>query len=155
MRSVLAYLAVIGSTAFTGTMICVGLAFGGWWTSLPPSDFLAWFASNSGYIAGTIPVAAGPAAFGLLGSLWLARRDRGARLPWAVATAALIGVALVNGIYHLPTNAALSAGAIPPDDVPGSVADLAPASRAASRVQFFLARGFVLNVSMRPAIVPR
>jgi hypothetical protein len=98
MRSVLAYLAVIGSAAFTGTMICIGLAFGGWWTSLPPADFLAWFAANSGYIAGTIPVVAGPAALGLLGSLWLACRDRGARAPWAAATAALIGVAFVTGV---------------------------------------------------------
>ena len=154
MKSGLAYLAVIGSAAFTGTMICIGLAFGGWWTSLPPADFLAWFAANSGFIARTIPVVAAPAALGLFGSLWLARRNRGARLPWAVATAALIGVALVTGIYHLPTNAAFSAGAIPPDDVPAALQTWLRLH--ALRVAFgLLASGFSLNAATRQAAVLR
>ena len=118
MRAVFAYLAVLGSAAFTGTMLCIGLAFGGYWTSLPPEDFLTWFAVNNGFVARTIPVVLGPALLGLLGSLWLARRERGARGPWAIATAAMLGVALVTGIYHLPTNAALAGGAILPEAVP-------------------------------------
>lgn len=48
-------------------MICIGFAFGGYWTSLAPEAFLSWFAANSGFIARTIPVVAGPAAIGLLG----------------------------------------------------------------------------------------
>ncbi|WP_028957756.1 anthrone oxygenase family protein [Sulfitobacter sp. 20_GPM-1509m] len=117
MRAGLAYLAVLGSAAFTGTMLCIGLAFGGYWTSLPPDEFLAWFPLNSGFIARTIPVVAGPALLGLLGSLWLARRERGARGPWAIATAAMLGLVLVTGVYHLPTNAALAGGAILPEAV--------------------------------------
>lgn len=154
MKSVLAHLAVIGSAAFTGAMICIGLAFGGWWTSLPPADFLAWFGANSGFIARTIPVVTGPAALGLLGSLWLARRDRGARTPWAVATAGLIGVALVTGLYHLPTNAAFSTGAIPPGDVPATLR--AWLRLHALRVAFgLLASGFALHAAMRQATVQR
>ena len=30
MRTVFAYIAVLGSSAFTGTMLCIGLAFGGY-----------------------------------------------------------------------------------------------------------------------------
>ncbi|NIY95236.1 DUF1772 domain-containing protein [Salipiger sp. HF18] len=117
MRAVFAYLAVIGSAAFTGTMLCIGLAFGGYWTSLPAEEFLAWFAANSGLIARTIPVVAGPALLGLIGSLWLARRERGARGAWAIATAAMLGLAFVTAVYHLPANAALASGEIPPEAV--------------------------------------
>ena len=118
MRAVFAYLAVLGSAAFTGTMLCIGLAFGGYWTSLPPEDFLAWFAENSGFIARTIPVVAGPALLGILGSLWLARRDKCARVSWGIASAAMLGLAVMTGAYHMPVNAALASGAIPPDSVP-------------------------------------
>ena len=122
MSSIFAYLAIIGSAAFAGTMICIGLAFGGWWTSLPPEDFLAWFAANSGFIARTIPIVAGPAAIGLLGSLWLARRERSVRVVWALATVAMISVGVVTGLYHLPTNAAFVAETVPPVDVPETLA---------------------------------
>ncbi len=117
MRATFAYLAVLGSAAFTGTMLCIGLAFGGYWTSLPPEDFLAWFAANSGFIARTIPIVAGPSLLGLLGSLWLARWDRDARGPWAIATAAILGVLIVTMVYHLPTNTAFANQAVLPADV--------------------------------------
>ncbi|MDT0683124.1 DUF1772 domain-containing protein [Roseicyclus sp. F158] len=98
-------------------MLCIAIAFGGYWTSLPPDDFLAWFAANSGLIARTIPVVAGPALLGLVGSLWLARRERGVRGTWAIAAAAMVGLALVTGLYHLPANAALANGEIPSEAV--------------------------------------
>ena len=121
MRAVFAYLAVLVSAAFTGTMLCIGLSFGGYWTSLPPQVFLAWFAENSGFIARTIPVVTGPALLGLLGSLWLARRDHCARGSWAIASGSMLALAVVTGAYHLPINAALAGGAIPPDSVPATL----------------------------------
>ena len=121
MRVVFAYFAVLGSASFTGTMLCIGLAFGGYWTSLPPEEFLVWFSLNSGLIARTIPIVAGPALLGLLGSLWLARRDKRARGSWAIAFAAMLGLAVVSGVYHLPVNAALASGAIQPASVPATL----------------------------------
>ena len=118
MKTVLEYVAVLGCAAFTGTMICIGLAFGRYWMSLPPEQFLAWFAINSGFIASAIPVVAGPAALGLLGSLALSRSDGNARTSWAIATVALVGVGIVTGLYHLPTNAAFVGRVIPVSDVP-------------------------------------
>lgn len=121
MRSALAYLAVIGSAAFAGMMICIGFAFGGWWISLPPQDFLAWFSANSRFIARTIPVVAVPAALGLLGSLWLARQDPQTRFAWGGAVIAMVGAWLVTLLYHLPSNAAFVAGTIPPENVPATL----------------------------------
>ena len=61
MRANFAYLAVLESAAFTGTMLCIGLSVGRCWASLPPEAFLAWFAASSGLVARTIPVVVGPA----------------------------------------------------------------------------------------------
>ena len=122
MRAAFAYLAVLGAAFFTGTMICIGLAFGGYWRSLPPDAFLAWFATNEGFIARTIPVVAGPAALGLLASLWLARHDRVSRPAWLVAVASMVGVGLVTALYHLPTNAAFAKGAVASAAVPATLA---------------------------------
>lgn len=121
MKALFGYLAVLGSAAFTGTMICIGFAFGGYWTSLAPEAFLSWFAANSGFIGRTIPVVAGPAAIGLLGSLWLARGHAPSRSAWFGAFGSMIGVALITGIYHLPTNAAFVSGTIPLDEVPATL----------------------------------
>lgn len=60
MRAIFAYLAVLESAAFPGTMLCIGLAVGRCWTSLPPEAFLVWLAASSGLVARTIPVVVGP-----------------------------------------------------------------------------------------------
>ena len=146
MRVFFAYLAVLGSAAFAGTMLCIGLAFGGYWTSLPPQEFLAWFTVNSGFIARTIPVVAGPALLGLIGSLWLARRDRSARKQWAIATAAMLGLALVTAIYHLPTNSALASGEILPETV-SSILRTWLAFHALRIALGFVAGGFALRAT--------
>ncbi|NDV01584.1 DUF1772 domain-containing protein [Pseudoroseicyclus tamaricis] len=121
MRALFAYLAVLGSAAFVGTMICIGLAFGGYWTSLSPEAFLTWFAANNGFISRTIPVVAGPALIGLIGSLWIARRDTRSRWAWITAVLAMVGLGVVTGVHHLPANAAFASGAVPPEEVPAAL----------------------------------
>ena len=117
MRTLFAYLAILGSAAFAGTMLCIGLAFGSFWTSLEPQAFLDWFARNNGFIARSIPVAALPAAIGLLGSLWLARSNARPRSPWTVAVVCMVGVWVVTVAYHFPTNAAFADRSVPVGEV--------------------------------------
>lgn len=40
-------LAVTGSAMFAGVMLAIGVILGGYWKSLPPADFLDWFAQHS------------------------------------------------------------------------------------------------------------
>lgn len=117
-RQALEMLAVTASGMFAGTMLCIGLAFGRYWASLPPDGFVDWFAANSGFIAATIPAVALPTALGLIASLWLSRRDHGRRRWWLGALACWIAVGGVTAIYHLPTNAAIAEGRVAPADVP-------------------------------------
>ena len=117
MNAALPILSCLGTSLFTGTMICIGLAFGSYWTSLPPDAFLDWFAANSHFIVRTIPVVALPAAIGLFGTLWFVRRERSNRMTWIVGASCFSGIAVLTLGYHLPTNAAFSAGMIAPADV--------------------------------------
>ena len=113
MRTLFTYLAVLGSAAFAGTMLCIGLAFGSYWTSLEPQAFLDWFARNNGFIARSIPIVALPAAIGLLGSLWLTRSNIRTRALWIVAVVCMVGVWVVSVAYHFPANAAFADGSLP------------------------------------------
>lgn len=114
-RLALNLLAILGCGVFTGVMLNIGLVFGAYWRSLPPADFLAWFGANSHLIGRTIPFVAGPAAIGLLGSLWLAAA--GGRLPWLAALAAIVLLFALTAAYHLPANAAFAARAVPLGEV--------------------------------------
>ena len=117
MRTLFAYLAILGSAAFAGTMLCIGFAFGSYWTSLEPQAFLDWFATNNGFVARSIPIVALPAAIGLLGSLWLAICDARARSLRITAVACMVGVWIVTVAYHFPANAAFANGSVPVGEV--------------------------------------
>ena len=59
--------AVYGTAAFTGAMLTIGLVLGAYWKSLPPAEFLDWFAENSNLVARMIPLFVLPALAGLIG----------------------------------------------------------------------------------------
>ena len=121
LRFVFNALAICGAAGFAGAMIIIGLAFGAYWRSLPPADFLDWFSLNGHLIGRVIPIFAVPAAIGLVASLWLGWNG-GHRGAWVVATAAMAMMGVITAIYHLPTNAAFAAKTIPLDAVSSTLA---------------------------------
>lgn len=114
-------LAVAGSAAFAGVMLAIALILGPFWRSLPPADFLAWFSANSGFIARTIPVVAGPTVLGLVGALALSWGNAGARNLWLMAVACLVALAVLTIAYFLPINATFNQGTLPPAEVAGRI----------------------------------
>ena len=54
MQAVFNILAICGSAWFSGAMLCIGVTLGGYWRSLPPEEFLAWFAANNQLVARTV-----------------------------------------------------------------------------------------------------
>ncbi len=56
IRVALNILAICGAAGFSGAMITVGVTLGGYWRSLPPATFLAWFAANNHFISKSIPL---------------------------------------------------------------------------------------------------
>jgi hypothetical protein len=121
LRFVFNALAICGAASFAGAMIIIGLAFGGYWKSLPPAVFLDWFSQNGHLIGRVIPIFALPAAIGLLASLWMGWNGSH-RGTWVVATVAMTIVGVITAIYHLPTNAGFVEKTIPLDAVSSTLA---------------------------------
>ena len=111
MQAVFNILAVCGSAWFSGAMLCIGLTLGAYWRSLPPEEFLAWFAANNQLVARTIPITVLPAFIGLAGSIWIAwGTSTTALILWCLSTLCFIGVLVFTIMYFVPTNTAFAGG---------------------------------------------
>ncbi|QDZ03051.1 DUF1772 domain-containing protein [Nitratireductor mangrovi] len=111
-------LAVCASAAFAGAMLFIALALVAYWKSLSPAAFVDWFAANSHFIGRAMPVFILPALLGLAASAWLDWQAPASRWLWLGALAAILAVLAVTGLFHLPANARIAAGAVAPDDIP-------------------------------------
>ena len=116
MQALFNILAICGSAGFSGVMICIGVTLGGYWRTLPPQDFLNWFAANNQFVAMSVPVIVGPALIGLIGSVWMAWNTP-TQMLWVLSTLCLIGVIILTAAYFVPTNNAFANGTIDPADV--------------------------------------
>lgn len=113
-------LAICGSAGFSGVMLCIGVTLGGYWRSLPPADFLSWFAANNHFISNTIPIIVAPTLIGLTGSIWLAWGTSGASL-WIASGVSMVIVIVLTGVYFVPVNSAFAGGAMAVDEISGKL----------------------------------
>lgn len=111
------FLAISGSAMFAGVMLAIGVILGGYWKSLPPAEFLEWFARNNHFIMRAIPLAFLPTAVGLAGMLWFDWSDSVNRSIWLGAAGCIIAVLAITIVYYVPSNAAFAARAVPIDQV--------------------------------------
>lgn len=116
MRAIFPCVAITGSALFTGAMALVALVFGPFWQSLPPQDFLLWFATYSHLIGRAMALFIATALIGVAGSLALnwSSPDR----QWWLAALSSMGVIIfLTVIWFLPTNADFTSGAMSREDV--------------------------------------
>ncbi|WP_201863736.1 DUF1772 domain-containing protein [Microvirga soli] len=113
--------AACGTAAFTGAMLTIGLVLGAYWESLPPAEFIEWFAENSYLIGRVIPLFVIPALIGLIGGSFCDRRSPQLKF-WLASLGCMIGILIITIVFHLPTNAAFNTRSIPLGDV-GSMLD--------------------------------
>jgi hypothetical protein len=118
MRLLFNSLAISGSAMFAGVMLTIAVTLGGYWKSLPPSEFLDWFGQNGEFIVRSIPLVVAPTLIGLAGSLWLGWSESGARALWIGATVCIAAVLILTAAWFLPTNAQFAAKLVPLDEVP-------------------------------------
>jgi hypothetical protein len=107
-------LAITGSAMFAGVMLAIGIILGGYWKSLPPAEFLDWFARHSQLVMRAIPLVVIPTLIGLAGAVWL---DAGARGLWLAAAGCIAAVLALTIAYYVPNNAAFAAKSVPLDQV--------------------------------------
>ncbi|HEV7437439.1 MAG TPA: anthrone oxygenase family protein [Pseudorhizobium sp.] len=111
-------LAILGPALFSGMLLAIGVILGRYWKSLPPADFLGWFASNSGFIMFAIPFGAVPTILGLAGMLWIDWGNPAIRPIWLLAAGCIVALFAITFVYYVPANAAFAAREVPVDDVP-------------------------------------
>lgn len=110
-------LAVTGSAMFAGVMLAIGVILGGYWKSLPPADFLEWFARHGNLVMRAIPIVVIPALIGLAGMLWFDWSNTTTRMIWLGAAGCILAVLAITMAYYAPSNAAFAAKSIPVDQV--------------------------------------
>lgn len=118
MRMTFSIAAACGTATFTGAMLVIGLVLGNYWKSLPPAEFLDWFATNSNLVARVIPLFVVPALVGLMGGVicdWHAPP----RTLWLAALVCMAGILAITFFFHLPMNSVFNAKAVPLADVSG------------------------------------
>ncbi len=121
IRLALALLAICGAGTLTGAMLTIGVTLGGFWQGVPPAEFLDWWGANEMLIVRSIAIAAAPTAAGMLGSLLLSLGRPGERLWWGVAVVALLLLAAITAVFHLPINAGFAARTVPLDQVGATI----------------------------------
>jgi hypothetical protein len=114
-------LAVTGSAMFAGVMLAIGVILGGYWKSLPPADFLDWFARHSQLVMRAIPIVVIPTLIGLVGVLWSDWSNSANRVIWLGAAGCILAVLVLTMAYYVPSNTAFAAKAIPIDQVSGKL----------------------------------
>lgn len=110
-------LAISGSAMFAGVMLAIGIILGGYWKSLPPAEFIDWFAQHSKLVMRAIPLVVIPTVIGLGGTLWLEWSNTGTRALWLAAATCIGAVLVLTVAYYVPSNAAFAAKSVPLDQV--------------------------------------
>lgn len=114
-------LAITGPAMFAGVMLAIGVILGAYWKSLPPAEFLDWFAQHSGRIQSAIPLVVLPTLIGLAGMIWLDWSNSANRLIWFGAAVCILAVLAITMGYFVPSNAAFASKSIPADQVTGKL----------------------------------
>jgi len=113
--------AVTGSAMFAGVMLAIGVILGGYWKSLPPADFLDWFAQHNQLVLRAIPLVIVPTLVGLAGVLWFDWSNGATRAIWLGAAGCIVAVLAITMAYYVPSNAAFAAKSVPVDQVSGKL----------------------------------
>ena len=121
MRLLFNVLAISGSAIFAGVLLAIGIILGGYWKSLPATDFLGTFSDNLPFIGRAIPAVLLPTLVGLAGSLWLSRREKDAQTLWLLATGSMALLLVLTMTWFGPTNAQFVARSLPIDQVPAKL----------------------------------
>lgn len=121
MRLLFNVLAVSGSAMYAGVMLAIGAILGGYWKSLPATDFVDSFSNHARYIARAILPVLIPALVGLAGSLCLSWGDKGTFTLWLSAVACVAVVLVLTMTWFGPTNAQFTTRSLSMDQVPAKL----------------------------------
>ena len=125
MKRVLGIIAVIGTIAYLGNIVNIGLTYAIAWQRLEPMVFMQEFETTFLLLLPTVVVTLLPGLVGIIASISLNKENIEAKKRWRMALYASLISILITSVYHLPTNLAFI-------DMSYSI------SEAASRLQIWI-----------------
>jgi len=106
MKKTLGFIAIIGSVAYLGNIINIGLTYAIAWQRMEPMAFMQGFESTFLLLLPTVAVTLLPGLIGIIYSISLNKENKEAKKSWKIALYATLLSLLITSVYHLPTNLA-------------------------------------------------
>ncbi len=104
MKKILPYIAIIGTGAFVGNMINIGLSYAIHWQSLDPIAFMESFKVDFPLLLGPTTVTLMPAFIATIWMYFITKDNKQSKRYWLFAVIALLLVNIQTAAYHLPMN---------------------------------------------------
>ncbi|MET1259886.1 hypothetical protein ABV409_11100 [Flagellimonas sp. DF-77] len=110
MKRTVGIIAVIGTIAYLGNIINIGLTYAIAWQRQDPMVFMQRFEATFLLLLPTVVVTLLPGLIGIVASISLNKEHREANKRWRMALYATLLSILITSVYHLPTNLAFIDG---------------------------------------------
>ncbi len=104
MKKALPYIAIIGTSAFIGNLLVIGLSFGGYWQTLEPMEFMRQFGVQFPLLLAPTMGILLPAIIATVAMVVQTKSQKSVRKSWIVALVCLMITCTITSVYHLPTN---------------------------------------------------
>lgn len=104
MNKTLGILAIIGTVAYLGNIINIGLTYAIAWQRLDPIEFMQGFETTFLLLLPTVVVTLLPGLIGIIASISLNKENIESKKSWLMALYTTFISILITLIYHLPTN---------------------------------------------------
>ena len=104
MKKAIPYIALIGTSAFIGNLMVIGLGFGRYWQSLDPIEFMQEFGIHFPLLVAPTMGILLPAILATGAMVKITKGQATARRNWAIALVSLVITCTITTVYHLPTN---------------------------------------------------
>tara|TARA_B110000014_G_C19671675_1_gene352643 strand:- start:20 stop:496 length:477 start_codon:yes stop_codon:yes gene_type:complete len=96
-------IAIIGSGAYLGNLINMGLVHAPYWQSLDADSFVAAFTLKFPLLLTTLPLTMIPSIIGVITCFIWYRKTKAGK-SWRIALYGVIAGFTISAIYHVPTN---------------------------------------------------
>jgi hypothetical protein len=97
-------MAVIGTAAFVGVMLTIGLGLGSFFLLAEPSAFVDWFWLYFWFFLGPVFATSIPAFIGSIAMLRRSPQGSAQRRLWKISLGGLIATYAITAVAHLPLN---------------------------------------------------
>lgn len=97
-------MAAIGSSAFAGVLLTIGLGLGSFFLLVEPSDFVTWFWEYFWFFLGPVFLTSVPAFIGSIAMMRRSPQGSAERRLWKISLGGLIATYAITAVAHLPLN---------------------------------------------------